>query len=70
VPEILIPYHRSLQTHTDLVNILRKHSVSFEDSRDAIEKWATQPELEELGWSAKWEDLCAVEVDRWLDVSK
>jgi hypothetical protein len=49
----------------ELVNILRKHSVSFEDSRAAIAKWVEQLELEEDGWNAKWEDLCAVEVERW-----
>ncbi|KAL0947352.1 hypothetical protein HGRIS_013469 [Hohenbuehelia grisea] len=65
VPEILIPYHRSLESHRDIVNILRSHSVTFEVSRDAINTWAEQPWLEELGWEAKWEDLCAVEVERW-----
>ena len=65
IPEILIPYHRSLNDHTELVNVLRRHSVSFEDSRDAIAKWAEQHWLEEEGWNAKWEDLCTVEVERW-----
>lgn len=65
IPEILIPYHRALDGHVTLVNTLRSHSVSFEESRDAITKWAEQPWLEEYGWEAKWEDLCSVEIDRW-----
>ncbi|KAJ7445743.1 hypothetical protein B0H11DRAFT_1746419 [Mycena galericulata] len=69
VPGVLIPYHRSLDTHLELVDILRSHSVSFENSRDALAKWAEQPWLEDGGWEAAWEDLCAVEVERW-DVAK
>lgn len=65
IPEILKPYHRALDGHVTLVNTLRSHSVSFEESRDAITKWAEQPWLEEYGWEAKWEDLCSVEIDRW-----
>jgi len=65
VPDLLIPYHRSLDTHLELVDILRSHSVSFEDSRDALAKWAEQPWLEDDGWEAAWEDLCAAEVERW-----
>jgi len=65
VSAILVPYHRSLETHTELVNTLRRHSISFEDSRAAIAKWVEQPWLEEDGWDARWEDLCAVEVERW-----
>ncbi|KAE9394987.1 hypothetical protein BT96DRAFT_966813 [Gymnopus androsaceus JB14] len=57
IPEILKPYHRALDSHVTL--------VSFEESRDAITKWAEQPWLEEYGWEAKWEDLCSVEIDRW-----
>ncbi|KAF8350860.1 hypothetical protein F5887DRAFT_876109 [Amanita rubescens] len=62
---ILPPYHRSLALHTQLVDKLRSNSVSFEESRDAVTKWVEQPWLEDLGWNAKWEDICAVEVDRW-----
>ena len=62
---ILPPYHRSLAMHTQLVDKLRSNSVSFEESREAITKWVEQPWLEDLGWNAKWEDICAVEVDRW-----
>ncbi|KAJ7702351.1 hypothetical protein B0H17DRAFT_1043857 [Mycena rosella] len=69
VPDILIPYHRSLDTHLELVNILRSHRVSFEDARDALAKWAEQPWLEDDGWEASWEDLCAAEIDRW-DVAR
>ncbi|KAJ7093200.1 hypothetical protein C8R44DRAFT_401319 [Mycena epipterygia] len=65
VPDLLIPYHRSLDTHLELVDILRSHSVSFEDARDALAKWAEQPWLEDNGWDAEWEDLCAAEVERW-----
>ena len=65
VPVILKPYHRSLEMHADLVNILRSHSVSFEVSRDAIAQWVAQPHLEEGSWDAAWEDLCAAEIDKW-----
>ncbi|TFK42752.1 hypothetical protein BDQ12DRAFT_732366 [Crucibulum laeve] len=65
VPEIIIPYHRSLNLHMELVNTLRSHSVSFEDSRDAVSKWVEQPWLEDSGWDVKWEDICAAEVERW-----
>ncbi|KAJ3889325.1 hypothetical protein GG344DRAFT_51891 [Lentinula edodes] len=65
VPEILVPYHRALSGHIALVNILRSHSISFDESRDAILKWAEQQWLEEHGWDAGWEDLCSVEIDRW-----
>ncbi|KAF5391747.1 hypothetical protein D9757_001750 [Collybiopsis confluens] len=65
IPEILIPYHRALERHTAIVNMLRSHSVSFEQSRHAISEWAEQSWLEECDWQAKWEDLCSVEVDRW-----
>ena len=60
IREILPPYHRSLYTHEELVNKLRKHTISFEDSREAISRWAEQASLEEDGWNARWEDLCAV----------
>ncbi|KAJ7349253.1 hypothetical protein DFH08DRAFT_864947 [Mycena albidolilacea] len=69
IPSLLTPYHRSLDTHLALVDILRSHSVSFEDARDALAKWAEQPWLEDDGWESVWEDLCAAEVERW-DVSK
>ncbi|KAJ8093282.1 hypothetical protein PM082_020768 [Marasmius tenuissimus] len=65
VPDILYPYHRSLNEHIALVNILRSHSIPFEDSRKAIAKWAEQAWLEDSSWDAQWEDLCAAEVDRW-----
>ncbi|KAJ7074231.1 hypothetical protein C8F01DRAFT_1205382 [Mycena amicta] len=55
---LLLPYHRSLNTHIDLVNILR-------NSRDALAKWAEQSWLEEDGWEAMWEDLCVAEVEKW-----
>ncbi|CAL1704300.1 unnamed protein product [Somion occarium] len=65
LPDILIPYHRSLQMHIELVDLLRSHSVKFEASREAINKWVTQPFLQEDGWEAQWEDLCEAEIDRW-----
>lgn len=51
--------------HLEIASDLRSHSVSFEVSRDALSKWLAQPLLEEDGWDARWEDLCAVEVERW-----
>ncbi len=65
MPTILIPYHRSLEMHVELVDVLRSHSVSFEVSREAISKWVAQPYLEEGSWDAQWEDLCEAEIDRW-----
>ncbi|KAI0080614.1 hypothetical protein K474DRAFT_1657767 [Panus rudis PR-1116 ss-1] len=65
IPDILIPYHRSLQMHMDIVELLRTHSVPFDLSRDAITRWVSQPFLEEDGWEAKWEDLCEAEIERW-----
>lgn len=65
VSSILIPYHRSLNLHIELVNSLRSHSISFQESRDMILKWAQQPWLQEDGWDAKWEDICVAEVERW-----
>jgi hypothetical protein len=65
IPELLRPYHRSLNMHIEIVDLLRCHSVSFDASRDALSKWLAQPWLEEDGWEARWEDLCAVEVHRW-----
>lgn len=65
IPELLPSYHRSLNIHVELVDILRSHSVTFEDSRDAINKWAEQAQLEDTGWKTVWEDICEVEVERW-----
>ena len=65
IPAVLPPYHKSLAFHVELVDKLRNHSVSFEDSRDAINKWAEQPWLGDEGWNAAWEDLCEAEVERW-----
>ncbi|KIL69595.1 hypothetical protein M378DRAFT_156815 [Amanita muscaria Koide BX008] len=63
--EVIPAYHRSLALHTQLVDKLRNNSASFEESREAIATWIEQPWLEESGWDAKWEDICAVEVERW-----
>ncbi|KAI0064689.1 hypothetical protein BV25DRAFT_1800493 [Artomyces pyxidatus] len=65
VAEVLRPYRRSLESHIELVNTLRTHAVSFEDSRDVINQWVEQICLEDDGWDAKWEDLCAAEIERW-----
>ncbi|KAJ3481552.1 hypothetical protein NLI96_g7573 [Meripilus lineatus] len=65
IPDILVPYHRSLDMHIQIVSQLRSHSVSFETSRTAITNWVAQPHLEEGSWEAQWEDLCAVEIERW-----
>lgn len=65
VPDILVPYHRSLTMHAELVEILRSHQVTFEVSRQAIAQWVAQPHLEDGSWEAQWEDLCAVEIERW-----
>jgi hypothetical protein len=65
IPAILPAYHRSLALHVELVNKLRSHSITFEESRDAINQWAQQPWIEEDGWNSAWEDLCAAEIERW-----
>ncbi|KAJ3574571.1 hypothetical protein NP233_g1683 [Leucocoprinus birnbaumii] len=63
--DIVIPYHRSLDSHTEIVDSLRSHSVSFEESRDAVSQWVAQPWLQEESWEAKWEEICDAEVHRW-----
>lgn len=65
IPGITRAYHRSYQMHSEMVETLRSHSVSFETSRQVINKWVAQPYLEETSWDAEWEDLCQAEVDRW-----
>ncbi|KAK7049224.1 hypothetical protein VNI00_005825 [Paramarasmius palmivorus] len=65
IPDILGPYHRSLNEHINLVDILRKHSTPFEEARVAIAQWAAQPWLEDSSWDARWEDLCEAEIERW-----
>ncbi|KAI0093930.1 hypothetical protein BDY19DRAFT_919643 [Irpex rosettiformis] len=65
IPTILVPYHRSLEMHKDIVDTLRSHSVSFETSREAVTNWVSQPQLQEGSWDAHWEDLCDVEIERW-----
>ncbi|KAF6765002.1 hypothetical protein DFP72DRAFT_798545 [Ephemerocybe angulata] len=65
MPAILIPYHRSLHLHRQLVERVRSHSTPFEKAKEAVTKWAEQPFLVDDGWEAAWEDLCDVEVDRW-----
>ena len=65
MPNILIPYHRSLVMHEELVQVLRSHDTTFEASRQALAQWTAQPYLEDHSWEAQWEDLCAAEIDRW-----
>lgn len=63
--DIVIPYHRSLLSHIEIVEVLRSHSVSFEESKDAVNRWVAQPWLQEDSWEAKWEDICDAEVEQW-----
>lgn len=65
ITELLVPYHRSLHQHVQLVDTLRSHNVFFQDSKTAITQWIDQVHLLEQGWSAKWEDICIAEVDKW-----
>lgn len=65
IPRIVRAYHRSYRMHSEIVETLRPHSVSFETSRQVINGWVAQPYLEETSWDAEWEELCQVEVDRW-----
>ena len=65
LPYILKPYRRSLEMHIDLVEQLRPHDVTFDESRHIISMWQAQPHLAQGGWDAIWEDICTVEVDRW-----
>ena len=65
VPAIVVYYHRSLESHTHLVNVIEDDTLQFEKARDAIQLWASQPDLSEGGWMVEWEELCAVEVGRW-----
>ena len=51
--------------HTELVNTLRSHEVTFDVSRQVIAQWVARVDLEEGSWDAQWEDLCAVEIERW-----
>ncbi|TEB35983.1 hypothetical protein FA13DRAFT_1787437 [Coprinellus micaceus] len=65
IPAIIVPYHRSLHLHKQLLESVRSHSTPFEKAKEAVTKWAQQPFLIDDGWNAKWEDLCDVEVERW-----
>lgn len=65
MPQITRAYHRSYRMHSEIVETLRPHSVSFETSRQVINRWVAQPYLEETSWDAEWEDLCQAEVERW-----
>lgn len=65
IPRIVRAYHRSYRMHSEIVETLRPHSVSFETSRQEINRWVAQPYLEETSWDAEWEDLCQAEVNRW-----
>jgi len=65
IPAILTPYHRSLHMHVEIIDTLRSHNVSFDVSKDALNRWMAQSWLQEDGWEAAWDDLCTVEVERW-----
>ena len=65
LPYILKPYRRSLEMHIELLEQLRPHDVTFDESRRIISLWQAQPHLAQGGWDVIWEDICAVEVDRW-----
>ncbi|KAL1741787.1 hypothetical protein HDZ31DRAFT_44677 [Schizophyllum fasciatum] len=65
IPSLLVPYHRSLEEHAEMVQRLRSHSISFENSRSIVSKWTEQTFLEDEGWDARWNDLCLVEIERW-----
>jgi len=65
IPAILPPYHRALHAHIGMVDTLRPHTLPFEQARQVINEWAAQTHLVEGGWSAQWEDICAVEIERW-----
>ncbi|KAJ7273277.1 hypothetical protein C8J57DRAFT_1597407 [Mycena rebaudengoi] len=62
---LLTAYHRAPETHVRLVDVLRSHAVSFEDARAVLATWVEQTWIEDGGWEARWEDVCAVEIDRW-----
>ena len=51
--------------HIELLEQLRPHDVTFDESRQIIAQWQAQPHLAQGGWDIIWEDICAVEVDRW-----
>jgi len=63
--EVLKPYHRCLTAQAALVEKLRSHVITFEESRTIIAQWCAQVSLEENDFVSEWEDICAVEVDRW-----
>lgn len=65
LPNILPPYHRSLNMHAELIEEIRDHSTTFEVSRTIISQWVEQPELQTGSWASEWEDICSVEVEKW-----
>ncbi|KAF4569496.1 hypothetical protein EYR36_009288 [Pleurotus pulmonarius] len=65
IPSVLPAYNRSLYECKNIVDTLRSHTTTFEVSREAINRWVQQPWLEEFGWDANWEELCAAEVEKW-----
>lgn len=65
MPNLLPPYHRSLQAQVEIVDSLRSHSLSYEESRGLVAKWVSQPHLEADSWVTEWEDICEVEIGRW-----
>lgn len=65
MPALLQPYGRSLQQQIDIAEELRSHGRTFEESRKLVVSWTSQSHLEADDWTREWEELCAVEVDRW-----
>jgi len=64
LPRILSCYQRELHELKDLVVRMRPHSTPFEQSRQMLAQWMAQPFSRIDSWT-EWEDLCAVEVERW-----
>ncbi|KAF8321441.1 uncharacterized protein EI90DRAFT_3147087 [Cantharellus anzutake] len=67
IPLLLIPHHRSLHKHKELLETLRPHSTPFDKARTCIHLWAAQEELNDGGWMDEWEDICRAEVRWWPD---
>ncbi|KLO14222.1 hypothetical protein SCHPADRAFT_996811 [Schizopora paradoxa] len=65
IPALLQPYGRSLQEQIEIAEDLRSHNLTFEESRKLVVSWTSQSYLEADDWTREWEELCAVEVDRW-----
>ncbi|KAG9014938.1 hypothetical protein FRB94_007010 [Tulasnella sp. JGI-2019a] len=65
LPALLPSYHRALETCIEISEKLSSNSLTFEESRTALRQWVAQPCLAEGQWE-DWEQLCEVEVDKWV----